>query len=54
MNNEFSISFMRESMRGTELNYPAIDKQEYVIYKVVKHFRPYLLKNHFIVYVPHP
>lgn len=31
-----------------------MDKQVYVVYKVVKHFRPHLLKNHFIVFVPHP
>lgn len=35
-------------------NYPTIDKKVYAIYKVVKHFIPYLFKNHYIVYVPHP
>lgn len=36
-----------------ELNYPTIDKQAYAVYKVVKHFRPHLLKNHCIVFIPH-
>jgi hypothetical protein len=31
-----------------------IDKQAYVVYKVVKHFRSYILKNHTKVIVPHP
>jgi len=54
VNNERPISFMSASMQGPELNYPAIDKQAYAAYKEVKHFRPYLLKNQCIVYVPHP
>ena len=45
---------MSASMQGTELNYPAIEKQAYVVYKVVKHFRPYLLKSHCTIFVPHP
>lgn len=54
MNNEHPISFMRSSMQGPELNYLAIDKKAYVVYKVVKNFRPYLMKNQCIVFVPHP
>eukprot|EP00253_Pinus_taeda_P020053 PITA_20053 len=53
-NDEHSISFMSASMQGPKLNYPTIDKQAYAIYKAVKHFKPYLLKNHCIVFVPHP
>lgn len=45
---------MSFSLEGPELNYPAIDKQAYVVYKVVKHFRTYLLKNHVISFLPHP
>ena len=45
---------MSASMQGPELKYPSIEKQAYVVYKVVKHFRPYLLKNHCIVFVTHP
>lgn len=54
MNDECPISFMSASMQGLEINYPAFDKQAYVVYKAVKHFRPYSLKNHCIVFVPHP
>jgi len=53
-NDKCPISFMSASMQGPNLNYPAIEKQAYAFYKVVKHFRPYLLKNHYIVFVPHP
>ena len=35
------------------MNFPTIDKQDYTVYKEVKHFRPYLLKVYMIVYVPH-
>jgi hypothetical protein len=53
-NNEAPISFMRTNLQGPKLNYPSIDKQSYNVYKVVKHFRPYILKNHTKVIVPHP
>jgi len=53
-NDEHPISFMSASMQGLGVNYPTIDKQAYVVYKVVKHFKPYLLKNQCIVFVPHP
>jgi hypothetical protein len=45
---------MSTNLQGLELNYPSIDKQAYVVYKEVKHFRPYILKNHTKVIVPHP
>jgi hypothetical protein len=45
---------MRTNLQGVELNYPAIDKHAYAVYKVVKHFRSYILKNHTKVIVPHP
>jgi len=35
---------MRVIFQATKLKYPAIDKS-YVVYKVMKHFQPYLLKN---------
>ena len=41
-------------MQGAKLNYPTIDKQAYVVFKVVKQFRPYILKNWTKVIVPHP
>jgi hypothetical protein len=45
---------MRNNLQGFELNYPTIDKQAYVVYKAVKNFRSYILKNHTKVIVPHP
>ena len=36
------------------MNYLAVDKQAYAIFKVVKQFRPYILKNRTKVIVPHP
>lgn len=54
VNDECPISFMSASMQGLDLNYPTIDKQAYAVYKVVKHFKPYLLKNYCIVFVSHP
>jgi hypothetical protein len=53
-NNEAPMSFMSTNHEGVELNYPAIDKKAYVVYKAVKHFRSYILKNHTKVIVPHP
>ena len=51
---EYPISFMITGLQGTELNYPAVDKQAYAIFKAVKQFRPYILKNRTKVIVPHP
>ena len=38
----------------SHLNYPAMDKQAYAIFKAVKQFRLYILKNQTKVIVPHP
>lgn len=51
--NEWPISFMSIRLQGSYLNYLTIDKQACVVYKVVNQFRPYLLKSHMIIYVPH-
>ena len=51
---EFPISFMSTGMQGAKLNYPSMDKQAYVVFKAVKQFRPYTLKNRTKVIVPHP
>ena len=51
---EFPISFMSTGLQGAKLNYPAIDKQAYIVFKVVKQFRAYILKNRTKVIVPHP
>ena len=36
------------------MNYPAVDKQAYAVFKAIKQFRPYILKNQTKVIVPHP
>lgn len=54
LNNEQPISFIIVSLQGPELNYPSMEKQSYVVYKAMKHSRPYPLKNHCIIFVPHP
>ena len=51
---EFPISFMSTGLQAGELNYPAIDKQDYVVFKAVKQFRPYILKNRTKVIFPYP
>ena len=51
---EFPISFMSTGLQGAELNYPAMDKQAYAVFKAVKQFRPYILKNRTKVIIPHP
>ena len=50
---EFSVSFMSTSLHGVELKYPAIDKQSFAVFKVVKHFCPYFLRSHTKIIVPH-
>lgn len=50
--NECPIYFTSAGLQGPEINYPAFEKQAYVVYKLVKHFRPYLLKSHTIIFVP--
>ena len=50
---EYPISFMSIGLQGAELNYPAAEKQAYAVFKVVKQFRPYILKNRTKVIVPH-
>ena len=50
---EYPISFMSTCLQGAKLNYPTIDKQDYAVFKAVKQFRPYILKNWTKVIVPH-
>ena len=54
LGDEYPISFMSTGLQGAELNYPAVDKHAYAVFKVVKQFRPYILKNRTKVSVPHP
>ena len=49
-----SLLFMSTGLQGVELSYPAIDKKAYVVFKTVKKFRPYILKNRTKVVGPHP
>jgi hypothetical protein len=50
----FLVDFMSSGLQGAELNYPKVDKQAYVVFKVVKHFQPFLLKYKTKVIVPYP
>ena len=45
---------MSIGLQGTALNYQAVDKQAYLVFKATKQFRPYILKNRTKVVVPHP
>jgi hypothetical protein len=45
---------MSTSVQGPNINYPTVEKQAYAIYKALKNCRPYILKNHTKVIVPHP
>lgn len=44
---------MSARMHGIKLNSLIVHKQEFVVYKVVKQFRPYLMKNHCMVFILH-
>ena len=41
---EVPISFMSSNLKGAELNYHEVDKQDFDVFKEVKHFHPYILK----------
>jgi hypothetical protein len=45
---------MSSAFKGAKLNYPAIDRQAYAIFKAFKHFRSYLLKSRMKIIVPYP
>jgi hypothetical protein len=45
---------MSTGLQGDEWNYPLVDKKYFVVHKSIKWFRPYILKNHTKVIVPHP
>ena len=49
---EAPISFYSSNLQGVELNYSEVEKQAFAVYKVVKHYRPFLLKAHTKVIVP--
>ena len=54
LGDEYPISFMSTGLQGAEFNYPAVDKQAYLVFKEAKQFKPYILKNRTKVAVPHP
>eukprot|EP00253_Pinus_taeda_P026856 PITA_26856 len=53
-NLEAPISFFSSNLQGAELNYSDVEKQAFVVFKAVKHYRPFLLKTHNKVIVPFP
>eukprot|EP00253_Pinus_taeda_P027097 PITA_27097 len=53
-NLEAPVSFYSSNLKGAEINYSEVEKQAFVVYKVVKHYRPFLLKAHTKVIVPFP
>lgn len=44
---------MSTNLHETQLKYPTNDKQDYVVFRAIKHFRYYILKNQTKVIVPH-
>ena len=50
---EFLVSFMSFNLQGVELKYQNVEKQGFAVFKVIKHFRPYILKSQTKVIVPH-
>ena len=44
---------MSTGLQGDELNYPTVDKKAYAVFKEIKQFKPYILKNRTKVIVPH-
>jgi hypothetical protein len=45
---------MSTGLQGVELNYPSVDKKDFVVHKAIKQSIPYILKNHIKFIVPHP
>jgi hypothetical protein len=53
-NIEVPIDFESSTLQGEELNYTDVEKKAYAVFKSIKHFRPFLIKSHTKVIVPHP
>ena len=51
---EFSVAFMSFGLQNVELKYREVDKQAFIVFKVVNHFGPYLMKSKAKVIVPYP
>jgi hypothetical protein len=45
---------MSTGLHGVELDYRVVHKEAFPMFKVVKQFRPYILKNHTKVIIPQP
>lgn len=45
---------MSAPLKDASLNYPMLDKQAYALFRVVKKFRHYILRNQIIAIVPDP
>jgi hypothetical protein len=52
-NSEVHVAFMSSAFKGAELNYPVVDQQSYVVFKVVNHFRSCFLKSRTKIIVPY-
>ena len=52
-NIEAPIVFFSSNLQGAELKYSAVEKQAYVVFKALKHFRPFLLETHTKIIVPY-
>ena len=50
---EFPVSFMSTSLQEAELKYRAIDKQAFVVSKVMNSFHSYLLRSQTKIIVPY-
>lgn len=48
------IAFFSSNLQGFELNYLDVEKQVYVVFKTIKHIRPFPLKTHTKIIVPFP
>eukprot|EP00253_Pinus_taeda_P002510 PITA_02510 len=48
------IAFFSSNLQEAELNYYDVEKQAYVVFKAIKHFRPLLLKTHTKIIFPFP
>lgn len=51
---EWHLSFVTTILQGAKINYLNIRKEAYKVYKAMKHFILYILKNRVRVMVPHP
>ena len=52
-NIEAPIAFFTSNLQGAELNYSAMEKQAYVVFKALKHFTLFLLKTHTKIILPY-